>query len=86
VKAKISLLCSLAVGLLVLLATISLAVVASAPRSMLPPAVILAAHESGLYAIDAEIMAKRLLPDLTARWTRAGANCFPVGNGSASAA
>jgi hypothetical protein len=80
-KAKNSLLFSLAIGLLVLLSVISFAVIGLAPRVLLPPSWILTGHLSLLYVIDAKVMARRLLPDPSAHWDKAGETCFPMADG-----
>jgi len=62
---------SIALGLVFLLVVISITVMESSPKpyNSEQKQRILEAHEAILYFIDAEIMAKRLFPDPSARWS-----------------
>jgi hypothetical protein len=76
---------STAVGLLVLLGFITIFVLVRSPRNVPPPDEVLAAHESGLYYIEAETLARPLLPAPSARWSHLvldeGTGCRPIANG-----
>ena len=73
------------IGLLALLAVISITVYATAPDNKAPPEQLLVAHECFLYFIEGKSMAKRLYPDPSARWSHIladpGTVCFPIGSG-----
>jgi len=74
-------------GLLVLFVYISLAVLGLSPNPKTPEEnqTMLEGHQSGMYFIEAEIMAKKLWPNPSSRWshevTDADTGCQPLGNG-----
>ena len=60
----------LGAGLGVILVAIGVTVAVTPAQPQLPAEQVLAAHESGLYFLEGESMAKRLLPDPQAHWSK----------------
>jgi hypothetical protein len=78
---------SIALGLVLLFAIISMAVTESSPKpkNLEQQQSLLEAHEAILYYFDAELMAKHLRPEPSGRWSRYIlddiSSCYPLGNG-----